>query len=166
MNTFLPSADFDVCAFVLDNKRLNNQLVDGIQLCEMLQFLDSRESRSIPSWLNHPVIKLWWTEDGICLLRELIRYLEALSAEWHRRPNIRKRHAWTKHAKRLQEENAGTDLTGIKVVWDEDVHSSQRANLLRKDYSHYSHYFRLKHLPIEEPIEGYDWLQPILVNDE
>ncbi len=155
MNTFLPSPDFEKCALVLDNKRLNKQLVEGVQVCKII--VHHLETRAGYGWLNHPVWKLWWSDDGHCLLPELVHYLDTLSEEWHKRPGTRKRHRWTEHATQFK----GVLQRPLGVVtWPSHVHVSHRRNLMRKDPSHYCHYFRLAGLPIEGPMEGYFWEHP------
>lgn len=155
MNTFLPDGDFGRCAFVLDNRRLNRQLTEGIQVCRIIV---ARSQNQHYAWLNHPVWKLWCTADGTFLLPELVTYLCALSDEWHRRPSCRKRHAWTNYVSYFSR----YDPRPVKrVVWPEHVHSCMRRNLLRKDISHYRTYLKFAGLPHdEEPMEGYFWEHP------
>lgn len=52
MNTFLPYADFERTAAVLDNRRLGKQRVEVLQICNALH----RESGG---WINHPVTRMW-----------------------------------------------------------------------------------------------------------
>lgn len=156
MNTFLPSPDFGVCAFVLDRVRLNKQLVEGIQLCKLIAHI--QEHPSVPrGFSNHPVLKLWQSADGHWLLPELVRYLDTLSMEWHRRPGRRKRHRWEYYAMSWCTPEVRT------IIWPEHVHEAMRRNLLRKDPTHYQHYFRLAGLPIGDPMEGYFWEHPRVV---
>lgn len=161
MNTFLPSADFGVCAFVLDPKRLNKQLVEGIQLCHLLEAMQGGHTARLTGFINHPVWKLWTTDEGLTLLPELVAYLDTLGREWQKRPGTRKQHVWSQHSKHFQSVSPRAPL---QPLWPEAVHVSHRANLLRKDYSHYVHYFRMAGLKEEVPQEGYDWLHPRIVS--
>ena len=155
MNTFLPCGDYAKCAYVLDSKRLNRQLTEGIQVCRILV---ARKNHDQYAWMNHPVHKLWTTSEGKILLPELVAYLDAMSEEWHSRPSCRKRHTWLAYRDHFVELNARDPG---KLVWPDYVHVSMRRNLLRKDPTHYRHYFRITGLPYdEEPMEGYFWEHP------
>jgi hypothetical protein len=54
MQTFLPYADFRRSAEVLDNKRLNKQILEGYQILKVLHNPDPRAA-----WRNHPAVKMW-----------------------------------------------------------------------------------------------------------
>lgn len=54
MQTFLPFKDFDASAKVLDNKRLNKQILEGYQILKVLSNDDPRAG-----WRNHPAVKMW-----------------------------------------------------------------------------------------------------------
>lgn len=52
MQTFLPYADFDRCAEVLDNRRLGKQRVETLQIMRAL---------TVPgyAWQSHPAVLMW-----------------------------------------------------------------------------------------------------------
>lgn len=54
MQTFLPSSNIVESAKVLDNKRLNKQILEGYQILKVL-------SGASPSgaWRNHPAVLMW-----------------------------------------------------------------------------------------------------------
>jgi hypothetical protein len=54
MQTFLPYKDFNRSAMVLDNKRLNKQILEGYQILKVLNNPDPRAA-----WRNHPAAKMW-----------------------------------------------------------------------------------------------------------
>ena len=54
MQTFLPYADFNKSAEVLDNRRLNKQILEGYQILKVLGNPDPRAG-----WRNHPAVKMW-----------------------------------------------------------------------------------------------------------
>ena len=54
MQTFLPYKDFDQSAEVLDNKRLNKQILEGYQILKVLSSDDPKAG-----WRNHPAVKMW-----------------------------------------------------------------------------------------------------------
>lgn len=54
MQTFLPYRDFDKVATVLDNKRLNKQILECYQILKVLSNDDPHAG-----WRNHPAVKMW-----------------------------------------------------------------------------------------------------------
>lgn len=54
MQTFLPYKDFVLSARVLDNKRLNKQILEGYQILKVLTSDDPNAA-----WRNHPAVKMW-----------------------------------------------------------------------------------------------------------
>ena len=54
MQTFLPYRDFKQSAEVLDNKRLNKQILEGYQILKVLNSDDPKAA-----WRNHPAVKMW-----------------------------------------------------------------------------------------------------------
>ena len=74
MQTFLPYVyDFKQTARVLDNKRLNKQLLEGRQIYAALT------GRST-GWVNHPATRMWAGHENM-----LVEYLEAIKNECDRR---------------------------------------------------------------------------------
>lgn len=54
MQTFLPYKNYDQCAEILDNKRLNKQILEAYQILKVL----SGQSPS-GAWRNHPAVLMW-----------------------------------------------------------------------------------------------------------
>ena len=54
MQTFLPYRDFRQSAEVLDNRRLNKQILEGYQILKVLNSDDPKAA-----WRNHPAVKMW-----------------------------------------------------------------------------------------------------------
>ncbi len=54
MQTFMPFQDYEYTAQVLDNKRLNKQILEGYQIMKVL----SGASES-GAWRNHPAVLMW-----------------------------------------------------------------------------------------------------------
>jgi hypothetical protein len=126
MQTFVPYADLEKSAYVLDRARLGKQRVENLQILKAI---------TDPSygWQNHPAVKMWqglpgglltyqtficneWTKRGYkdtCLEKSLIIAKMADSSDW-RMP------AW---------------------LGDERIHVSHRSNLLRKLPEHYGSLF-------------------------
>jgi hypothetical protein len=116
MQTFLPYPDFDLCAQVLDPKRLGNQAY--------------RECKTLMrgGWANHPASKMWRGFESA-----LARYALALFRELTRRGRHYPVHI-------LFFEPLVTSNALPSWLGDERLHSSHRAALLRKDPVWYGKY--------------------------
>lgn len=163
MNTFLPYKNFDYSARVLDDKRLNKQIVECQQILQCILQQTKPQAVGLPAitktgWNAHPAVRMWmdWPES-------LAEYAEAMNREWERRKRIKFANqgllydekanlhasiAWIRKAVPLNDIPARPWWLG-----NEDFHRSHQANLLRKDYDHYSQYFD-KDLPLQK---GYLW---------
>jgi hypothetical protein len=120
MQTFVPYADFQKSAKVLDYRRLGKQRVETLQLvrCNL--------DVSI-GWKKHPAAKMW--ADNI---NGLIAYGVAMCDAW-----LDLGYKDTCRDKLLSYGEA--DANDLPFWWgDEAVHSSHRSNLLRKDLAFYS----------------------------
>jgi hypothetical protein len=134
MQTFVPYADFAESAVVLDNKRLNKQLLEGRQI---LGILATRKTKG--AWVNHPAVKMWRNHEV-----SLFEYLEAIRDECIVR-GIQTEKNW----------NAIIDIHNNALytlryrefpLWwnDERVHQSHRNNLYRKDNIYYGQFSQEK----------------------
>lgn len=142
MQTFLPYADFNKSAQVLDSKRLNKQLVECQQIFNAL-------CGNSKGWTNHPVTNMWRGHR-----RHLWHYIKALHSEWLKRGGNTHKSA-IKVCDYLVEFAVDIPITEIDApAWIglEEVHSAYRANLLRKDPIHYG-----KFGWAETPMEGYPY---------
>ena len=72
MQTFLAYSDFELSARILDDKRLNKQIVEGKQNFDTLKY-GSR-------WYNHPAVKMWNKHELY-----LLEYVFSCYKEWQRR---------------------------------------------------------------------------------
>jgi hypothetical protein len=68
MQTFVPYADMHESAVVLDNKRLNKQLLEGRQIYSILS-----SGRTTGGWVRHPAVLMWRNYDNA-----LYAYLKTL----------------------------------------------------------------------------------------
>ena len=131
MNTFLPYPDFERSAACLDRSRLGKQRLEAITLLAAITKGNG--------WSKHPAAKMWkGFPDALCL------YFNAVMHEWERRGyRNEKLKFMSLPAKEVQ-----------MPPWlgDERVHSSQRANLLRKNPKWYGQFGWA-----EQPVEGYFW---------
>lgn len=150
MQAFIPFySNFYHTAKCLDNKRLNKQIVEGYQIIS---------GRLSPSHANHPVVRMWKPFFGT-----LAEYLGVLCDEYTLRFN--KQHKV--HTFLLENKFANQDKTQPWFLdMEDDIPKyndisylfvlSQRVNLLRKNYSHYSKFFMVKHA-LEIYPDGYCW---------
>lgn len=122
MQTFLPYADFDQSAKILDSKRLGKQRVEVKQIYRALL-------GETKGWRNHPATVMWRGYEhallgyGIAICREWIRrgYDDSLLTEF------------------MAERNTA-DLKHTTPWWlgDKKFHRSHQSNLYRKDPDHYA----------------------------
>lgn len=141
MQTFLPHKDFEQSAKILDNKRLGKQRVEVLQILKAL--LDPK----VKGWVSHPATKMWkGHEFALC------EYGIEVCREWRRRGF--KDTCLEKTMNVLMTLPTPSLKENVNPQWlgDERVHSSHRANLLRKDPEYYG-----KFGWTESPAEGYYW---------
>lgn len=141
MQTFLPVADPYECGMIIDPMRLGNQIW--------------RESKTLynDGWPNHPAYKMWASNKvwlayyNSRLSRAAIKrnlFGPGTALKWYR--------FWRDECKRgidAGESTAKPSWLGLDVI-----HSSHRANLLRKDPVYYG-----KFGWSEVPMDGYVWPQ-------
>jgi hypothetical protein len=133
MQTFLPCADFDASAAVLDVRRLGKQRVEVIQVLRAL---------TVPGygWRHHPAAAMWAGYE-----EALVRYGLQVCAHW-----CRGGRADTCAATLVTDlgatvgiaavrSQAGLDAAGELPPWlgDEPFHRSHQAALVKKDPDHY-----------------------------
>lgn len=130
MQTFVPYADMQESASVLDNKRLNKQLLEGRQIYGILS-----SGRNTGGWVRHPAVLMWKNHDNA-----LYSYLQAMMLECNLR-GISTDKNWNA----IQEMHEGNWDRGSNIVmppwWgDERVHESHRNNLYVKDQEFYAEF--------------------------
>ena len=130
MQTFVPYADFDESASVLDSKRLNKQLLEGRQIYQIIA-----TRRTSGGWVNHPAVKMWRNHDNA-----LFQYLTCIVNECNVR-NIKTENNWntiiTMHYNNV---NRGDEVIMPQWLGDERIHQSHRNNLYRKDPEYYAQF--------------------------
>ena len=122
MQTFLPSSSFEESAKWLDDRRLNKQILEARTIYGIII-----SGKAEGAWVNHPITKMWR------------KYPEALTLYYneclHQWKDIRHRN----HSYKM----IIVDKYYVSFpLWlgDNRLHSSHRANLLRKDYDFYRKY--------------------------
>lgn len=122
MQTFLPYADFDQSARVLDNKRLGKQRVEAYQILKAL-------TEPTYGWKNHPAVKMWKGYE-----QALAKYGESMCREWISRGynDTLLNRIFTPITSQVREV--------ILPPWigDQSFHEAHQSNLLRKSKDHYS----------------------------
>lgn len=124
MQTFLPYADFETSASVLDNRRLQKQIVECKQIYLALTVDDY-------GWKNHPAVKMWKGYE-----KSLCDYALECVFVWQNRFD-----------KEHKLETYFIDIVKLDVFpkppWfgNDQFHLSHRSNLLRKDYNYYHRFF-------------------------
>lgn len=126
MQTFLPEANFDKSAHVLDRARLGKQRVETMQIMKAL-------TRTSGGWINHPAVKMWrgyaWA---------LLQYQKVTCTEWTNNRGYKD----TCLQKTIEiYNNLPDDMKneGVYPPWlgRSDFHKSHKSNLIRKKENHY-----------------------------
>ena len=130
MQTFVPYTDMYESAAVLDNKRLNKQLLEGRQIYSILS-----SGRTKGGWVRHPAVLMWKGYDNA-----LFEYLIAIKYECDER-SISTEKNWDA----IQEMYDWNWDRGDNIVmppwWgDERIHESHRNNLYVKDPEYYAEF--------------------------
>jgi hypothetical protein len=130
MQTFVPFNNFKESASVLDNKRLNKQLLEGRQIYKIVS---SQQNKG--AWVNHPAVKMWRGHDNA-----LFEYLKVVKDECLSR-NIQTEKNWNALTE-MHEWNWNRGENVVMPQWwgDERVHQSHRNNLYRKDPEYYAEF--------------------------
>lgn len=126
MQTFLPYADFEKTAKVLDYRRLGKQRVEAYQILNTL-------TGKSTGWRNHPAVKMWKGYEFA-----LFKYAQAICKEWVARGY--KDTVYDKLDKLYAEMNEVV-LAAPPWLGDAEFHKSHRSNLLRKQPDHYRKYW-------------------------
>lgn len=135
MQVFVPYANPNKTAKVLDNRRLNKQIIECIQILSANTGIDV--DWKIPKYVyNHPNTLLW--KDGS---RYLIKYCHTLIFEYSIR--TRKKHKCLDIIYKFIQLTAHLDYSkydNLKHLTPEFCKMHQQ-KLLEKDYEYYSKYF-------------------------
>lgn len=140
MQTFLPYNSFSSSMQVLDNKRLNKQILEAIEILNITHL--NKESK----WKNHPAVLMWKGYPEFLAL-----YICLACQEWWSR-------GYTSHkesfelVKNIEKPIHTKELVPI-WLGDELFHSSHRSNLLLKD----EFYLQYEWKELNEPYIPYVW---------
>src|SRR3954470_5004348 len=133
MQTFLPVADFEDSARLLDSSRLGKQRVETLQILRAIELPDY-------GWANHPAVLMWRGRTPA-----LVAYGLAMARVWRERgfADTTERQIGEfapEGVGRSQDELAEA---GVLPSWlgNEELHRSHRSNLLAKDPAFYRERF-------------------------
>ncbi len=118
MQTFLPYESFEESASVLDWRRLGKQRVEGMQI------INAINNPTQKGWVNHPATIMWKP-----YLPALKHYTNVIIREWIAR-------GYNNNMEFYEVK----DMVLPHWLGNEKIHSSHRANLLRKDLEYYSQF--------------------------
>lgn len=140
MQTFLPFADFEACARLLDYKRLGKQRVEAAQILSTLHRIMHDPPGKIP-WENHPAVKMWFGFEDV-----LKHYYHAVVREWVRR-------GYRSTMRMFVPGPSPMSMLRLPPwLGDERLHASHRAALLAKEPAHYEQFGWS-----EQPVINYYW---------
>ena len=122
MQTFLPYESFEKSAQTLDWRRLGKQRVEGMQIINAITGKTRKDGKPYKVWINHPCSVMW--RDYAPALKH---YTNVFIQEWINR-------GYNNNMEMYEVKNMELPYW----IGDERVHSSHRANLLRKDKEYYS----------------------------
>jgi hypothetical protein len=133
MQTFLPAADFDRSARLLDSPRLGKQRVETLQVLRALELPDY-------GWASHPVVAMWRGHTA-----GLVVYGLAMVRAWRERGFADSTETliaeFAPDAAAMSQAEAAA--AGLLPSWvgNEELHRSHRSNLLAKDPAFYRRLF-------------------------
>ena len=137
MQTFLPYKDFRKSLESLDDKRLGKQRVETSQILNVILGRPKKDGTPYKGWLNHPCSGMWRGYENA-----LKEYLNVSIDVWKARGKNNT----------MQKEAIEGKLEMPWWLGKEELHSSHRANLLRKDPEYYK-----QHKWKENPEDPYVW---------
>jgi hypothetical protein len=129
MQTFLPVADFDQSARLLDSPRLGKQRVEALQVLRALELPDY-------GWASHPVVTMWRGRTA-----GLVVYGLAMVRAWRERGFADSTEAliaeFAPDAATMSQAEAAA--AGLLPSWvgNDELHRSHRSNLLAKEPAFY-----------------------------
>ncbi len=129
MQTFLPVADFEASARLLDSPRLGKQRVETLQVLRALELPDY-------GWTSHPVVRMWRGRTPA-----LVAYGLAMVRVWRERGFADSTQTLIAEFAPEVADASQADLAaaGLLPSWvgDEALHLSHRSNLLAKEPEFY-----------------------------
>lgn len=133
MQTFLPHADFKKTAEVLDNRRLNKQILECYQILNVLSNPDPRAG-----WRNHPAVKMWRGHEFSLFGYVMVMVEEAKTRGIKTDKN--EENLWNLHANNFDQwGTTPPEWWGNKKQMNR-ITTTHKANLYKKDPLYYWHF--------------------------
>lgn len=132
MQTFLPNPDFYESGLLLDNRRLFNQINEGMIIFRSLVGLTS-DWKDPDAWSNHAAVKMWRGHETA-----LASYILNICQVAQMRQIGVNGDTVSRTVKFLDAYLSRRTVNYPCWLGDERLHSSHRAALLSKDFEYYS----------------------------
>lgn len=132
MQTFVPYSTYCESLAVLDQKRLNKQIVEGIQIAQIVYrnpIFHSSKTHTHTAWANHPAV-LMWKDCGYGLLT----YINCAIIEAQKRGYLKNSSMVEDFKYFLNKENIVLDKIVYPDWWNSDIHYSHASALLFKSW--------------------------------
>lgn len=131
MNTFVPRNTYWSSAKILDQKRLNKQIVEGTQIAQILYHkqIFSNSKRNFDGWANHPAVLMW--KD---CKHGLLNYINFCIIESKNRGYLKDTMIDVEFSVFI--DSMDIDLTRVMYPswWNSDIHYSHASALLFKSW--------------------------------
>lgn len=132
MQTFVPYSDMDLCAQVLDDKRLGKQRSESLIILATIEKKKTLPPDTKIGWKNHPAVLMWEGHEDY-----LVLYSISITMEWIKRGY--------KDSTLPKFFGMWDNIEGVpkppKWWGDERVHQSHRSKLVQKNPEHYAKLF-------------------------
>lgn len=144
MQTFLADSTFKACAEVLDNKRLNKQRLECLQIynaCTGIRHkADGTEVGPAIGWRTHPAVRMWKRYEAF-----LCMYAVYISAECDARGIADNHNLKQFFTDRMLRHEFKVPSWWYNLAEREKIIHTHRCNLVRKDFNFYSPRFPSVH---------------------
>lgn len=148
MQTFLPYKSFSKSAQVLDNRRLNKQILEGYQILKVLSTDDP-----FAAWRNHPAV-LMWKNAELTLLNYVLAMVKEADVRGIKTDKNLHNILTLKKEKSSNWRNRMPSWYSDRVKVDR-LTESHRANLYRKDPEYYDRFMNDKANPCCDKCQYY-----------
>lgn len=133
MQTFLPHSNFKKTAEVLDNRRLNKQILECYQILNVLSNPDPRAG-----WRNHPAVKMWRGHEFSLFGYVMVMVEEAKARGIKTDKN--EENLWGLHANNFEAWGTTPPTWKGNKKTMKRITTTHKANLYKKDPLYYWHF--------------------------
>lgn len=132
MQTFVPYNTYQESVKILDQKRLNKQIVEGIQIAQIVfrkPIFYSSKTQAHTAWANHPAVLMWKN-----CKQGLLTYINCAILESQRRGYLKNSSMVDDFTLFLNNENIILDKIIYPSWWNSNIHYSHASALLFKSW--------------------------------